>query len=130
MKKKEPKKILSEFSWIYMFFVVIGIILAILIPLIPAIPDAVKPLITDGTDPILYLEVSVIVTALMDLWYFWLLRRYTSGKSNGTLLMVLLAIGVVGNLISIFMTNGTATFMFVIDAVVLYYLYSSKKQGK
>ena len=130
VKKKEPKKILSEFSWIYMFFVVVGVILAILIPLIPAIPDAVKPLITDGTDPILYLEVSVIITVLMDLWYFWLLRRYTSGKSNGTLLMVLLAIGVVGNLISIFMTNGTATFMFVIDAVVLYYLYSSKKQGK
>lgn len=130
MKKKEPKKVLNEFSWIYMFFVVVGIILAILIPLIPAIPEAFKPYITDGTDPVLYLEVSVIVSALIDLWYFWLLRRYTSGKSNGTLLMILLIIGVVGNVISIFITNAAASIKFVIDAVVLYFLYTSKKQGK
>ena len=131
MIKKNPNQILNGFSWVYMFFVAVGVLFAILVPLIPAIPEAFKEAgLNNGNDVVLVLETTLIVRALIDLWYFCLLRRYTSGKSNGNLIMILLIIGVVGNIISIFMTKGAASLNLIIDAVVLYYLLVSKKSGK
>ena len=127
MRKKEPKEILNGFSWVYMFFVIIGIIFAIIVPLIPAIPEAFKQAMNDGSDPIVFLETNIIVRVLIDLLYFYLLRQYTSGKSKGTLLIVLLVIGLIGNLVSMFTTKGTSTLNLIISAVVLYYALKARK---
>lgn len=130
MKKKEPRQVLNEFSLVYMFFVVVGIILAILVLLVPAIPDAFKEVLDDKDNVVLVLETTLITRALIDFWYYWLIRRYTSGKSNGNLIMWLLIIGVVGNLISMLFTKGAASLNLVIDAVVLYFLLKAKKTDK
>ncbi len=127
MRKKEPKEVLNGFSWVYMFFAIVGIICAIIVPLIPAIPEAFKQAMNDGSDPIVFLETNIIVRVLIDLLYFYLLRQYTSGKSKGTLLIVLLVIGLVGNLVSMFTTKGTSTLNLIINAVVLYYALKARK---
>jgi MFS family permease len=127
MRKKEPKEVLNGFSWVYMFFAIVGIICAIIVPLIPAIPEAFKQAMNDGRDPIVFLETNIIVRVLIDLLYFYLLRQYTSGKSKGTLLIVLLVIGLVGNLVSMFTTKGTSTLNLIINAVVLYYALKARK---
>lgn len=129
MKRKEPKKILKEFSWVYIFFVIIAIIFAILIAVIPSIPEAVKPYISDGVNPLMYLEVTLIVSALIDLWYYWLLRRFIDGKSNGNLYLLLLIIGVIGNLVSVFITKDKISDLnLVINVVGLYFLLKARKQ--
>lgn len=130
MKRKEPKRILNEFSWIYIFFVVLGIILAIVIPFIPGLVEEVQKALPNYDNVLLTIEVSIITSVLIDLLYFYLIRRYTSGKSNGTVLMVLYCIGVIGNLVGIIFFKGTTSINFVMDAVGLYFLYKSKKTGK
>ncbi len=127
MKKKGPIQVLKGFSWVYMISVILVVIIALFIPTIPEIPEEFKKVVATDVDPLLAIEITLIVRALIDLWYFYLIRRYTSGKSNGTLIMILLIIGVIGNLISIIMFNEKATLSFIIDAVVLFFFYLSKK---
>lgn len=130
MKKKDPKQVLKGFSWIYIFFVVVAAIFAVLVVLVPSIPEVTKTFIKDDINPIVYLEVIFIVNALKDFWYFWLLRRFVNGKSNGNLYMVLLIIGVIGNSISLFLDPKASTINLVIDAVALYFLIKAKNGGK
>ena len=96
-------------------------------PTVPEIPAEFKKSLTIDVDPLLAIEATLIVKALIDLWYFYLIRRYTSGKSNGTLIMILLIIGVIGNLIGIIAFKDKATLSFIINVVVLFFLCLSKK---
>ena len=129
MSKRTPRENLKSFSWIYIIvsiFYVVGIIIC---NVMPELKDGINEGL--GKDGMLSLNVAAGVTVVLNLWYFWLCRRAADGKSNGTLYMILLILGVVGSLVSFFTTKGAGralSFDAIIDLFGLYFLMQVKKE--
>lgn len=131
MNKRTPCENLKSFSWIYIIvsiFYVVGIIICNVMP-------ELKNGITEGLgkDGMLSLNITAGVVIALNLWYFWLCRRVADRKSEGTLYMILLLLGVVGSLVTFFTTKGAGralSFDAVIDLCGLYFLMQVKKEKK
>ena len=129
MKKRTPRENLKSFSWIYVvvsLFYVVGIIICNVMP-------ELKDGITEGLgkDGMLSLNITAFVVVALNLWYFWLCRRVADRKSEGTLYMILLILGIVGSLVSFFTTKGAGralSFDAIIDVCGLYFLMQAKKE--
>ena len=129
MNKKSPRETLKSFSWIYIIvsiFYVVGIIICNVMP-------ELKDGITEGlgTDGMLSLNITAGVVVALNLWYFWLCRRVADRKSEGTLYMILLILGVIGSIVTFFTTKGAGralSFDAVIDICGLYFLMQAKKE--
>ncbi len=129
MKKRTPRETLKSFSWIYIvvsIFYVVGIIICNVMP-------ELKDSITEGLgkDGMLNLNITAGVVVAFNLWYFWLCRRVADRKSEGTLYMILLLLGVIGSLVTFFTTKGAGkalTFDAVVDICGLYFLMQVKKE--
>ena len=129
MNKKSPRETLKSFSWIYIIvsiFYVVGIIICNVMP-------ELKDGITEGlgTDGMLSLNITAGVVVALNLWYFWLCRRVADRKSEGTLYMILLILGVAGSLVTFFTTKGAGkalSFDAIIDICGLYFLMQAKKE--
>ena len=129
MKKRTPRETLKSFSWIYIvvsIFYVVGIIICNVMP-------ELKDSITEGLgkDGMLNLNITAGVVVAFNLWYFWLCRRVADRKSEGTLYMILLLLGVIGSLVTFFTTKGAGkalTFDAVVDICGLYFLMQAKKE--
>ena len=129
MNKRTPRETLKSFSWIYVIvsiFYVVGIIICNVMP-------ELKEGITEGLgkDGMLTLNVAAGAVVVFNLWYFWLCRRVADRKSEGTLYMILLSLGVIGSLVTFFTTKGAGralTFDAVIDICGLYFLMQAKKE--
>ncbi len=129
MNKKSPRETLKSFSWIYIvvsIFYVVGIIICNVMP-------ELKDSITEGLgkDGMLNLNITAGVVVAFNLWYFWLCRRVADRKSEGTLYMILLLLGVIGSLVTFFTTKGAGkalTFDAVVDICGLYFLMQVKKE--
>ena len=129
MNKKSPRETLKSFSWIYVvvsIFYVVGIIICNIMP-------ELKDGITEGLgkDGMLSLNITAGVVIAINLWYFWLCRRVADRKSEGTLYMILLILGVISSLVTFFTTKGAGralTFDAVIDICGLYFLMQAKKE--
>ena len=130
MSKKSPKENLKSLSWIYIILVVIYTVVAIVCNFVPSVSNILKDYY-GSNDIILALNVSVVVNILTYLWYFWLARRVADGKSKGTLYMVLLILGLVGQIVSVIMARSLAVISavdFIADAMGLYYLCKIKSE--
>ena len=133
MNKRSPKENLKSFSIIYIIvsaFYVIGAIIC------NCMPELSKPIaeafVRDEINGMMMFNISAGVVVLLNLWYFWLCRRVANGKSEGTLYMILLILGVVGSIVTFFTTKGAGralTFDAVIDICGLYFLMQSKKDN-
>ena len=129
MKKRTPRENLKSFSWIYVvvsLFYVVGIIICNVMP-------ELKDGITEGLgkDGMLSLNITAFVVVALNLWYFWLCRRVADRKSEGTLYMILLILGIVGSLVSFFTTKGAGRALSldaIIDVCGLYFLMQAKKE--
>lgn len=129
-KKRGPLEKLKVFSNTYLIFAVLGIVFAILILLIPSISDTAKQYIDENLNPKVYLEVSVCISIIGYLWYYWLVRRFINRKSKGTFYMILLILGAVGGLIGIFTgEKGTSIFSLALDLAGLYLLLKAKNEN-
>ena len=128
MNKRTPRETLKSFSWIYIIvsiFFVVGIIICNVMP-------ELKDGITDGLgqDGMLTLNITAGVVVLINLWYFWLCRRVADRKSEGTLYMILLILGIISSLVTFFTTKGAEralSFDAIIDVCGLYFLMQVKK---
>ena len=122
---EKAKKALRTYSWVYVILAVFVGILAIAVLTVPEVLEAVEKSYStanlNGVKPETVLCTTFVMQALVYLWYFWLLRRVANGKSNGTLLMVLLIIGII---CSVFELIGafqiSALLKIAINAWVLY----------
>ena len=128
MKKSET---LKSFSFIYIIvsaFYVVGIILC---NVMPELKDSITQGL--GKDGMFSLNVAACVVVALNLWYFWLCRRVADGKSEGTLYMILLILGIVSSIVTFFTTKGAGralTFDAIIDFCGLHFLKKEKKEGK
>ena len=106
-------------------FYVVGIILC---NVMPELKDSITQGL--GKDGMLSLNIAAGVVVVLNLWYFWLCRRVADGKSEGTLYMILLILGVVSSLVTFFTTKGAGralSFDAVVDICGLYFLMQAKK---
>ena len=128
MKKRTPKETLKSFSWIYVIVSVFYLVGIIICNVMPELSDKLVEGL--GKNAMLKLNITAGVVIALNLWYFWLARRVADDKSNGTLYMVLLILGIVGSIVAFFTSGNTGSalsFDAVIDMCGLYFLYQIKK---
>lgn len=127
-KKKSASGILKEFSWIYVMLAVAYIVAFLLCLAVPEIADKLKDNL--GNDIMIGLGTTAVVSALIYLWYFWLARRVADGKSNGTLYMVLLLLGIGGSVVNMLTTKGATLLNIdtIVDIIGLYFLLQVRKE--
>ena len=129
MNKRTPRENLKSFSWIYVVVSIFYIAAIIICNVMPELKDGITKGL--GKDGMLTLNITAVVVVLLNLWYFWLCRRVADRKSEGTLYMILLILGVVGSLVTFFTTKGVGralSFDAIVDICGLYFLMQSKKE--
>ena len=129
MSKRTPKEDLKSFSWIYIILAVLYAAGVIICFVMPELADKLKEGL--GDDWMLKMGIAGGVTALLNIWYFWLARRVAAGKSNGTFFMILLLLGIIGSIVTFFTTKTTATGLLSLDSIAdicgLYFLCKARK---
>lgn len=128
MSKRTPRENLKSFSWIYVIVSVLYVVAIVICNLMPELKDSITKGL--GDDGMLSLNIAAGVVVVLNLWYFWLCRRVANRKSEGTLYMVLLILGIVGSIVSFFTNKGARalTFDAIIDVIGLYFLMQARKQ--
>ena len=129
MNKRTPRENLKSFSWIYVVVSIFYIASIIICNVMPELKDSITKGL--GKDGMLTLNITAVVVVLLNLWYFWLCRRVADRKSEGTLYMILLILGVVGSLVTFFTTKGVGralSFDAIIDICGLCFLMQAKKE--
>ena len=129
MNKRTPRENLKSFSWIYVVVSIFYIASIIICNVMPELKDGITKGL--GKDGMLTLNITAVVVVLLNLWYFWLCRRVADRKSEGTLYMILLILGVVGSLVTFFTTKGVGralSFDAIIDICGLCFLMQVKKE--
>ncbi len=129
MNKRTPRENLKSFSWIYVVVSIFYIAAIIICNVMPELKDSITKGL--GKDGMLTLNITAVVVVLLNLWYFWLCRRVADRKSEGTLYMILLILGVVGSLVTFFTTKGVGralSFDAIIDICGLCFLMQAKKE--
>ena len=131
MSKRTPRENLKSFSWIYIIFIVVLIAGTLICNFIPELSKPLSEAFAkDGLNGMLMFNITSAVVVLMNLWYFWLARRVADGKSEGTLYMILLLLGIIGSIVTFFTNNkavSALSFDAIIDLCGLYYLLQVKK---
>ncbi|MBQ9014308.1 MAG: hypothetical protein IJ094_12305 [Bacilli bacterium] len=128
MNKKET---LKSFSIIYIIVSIFYVVGTIICNFMPELKDNIVQGL--GKHGMLSLNIAAGVVVAFNLWYFWLCRRVADGKSEGTLYMILLILGIVSSIVTFFTTKGAGralTFDAIIDFFGLYFLMQVKKEGK
>ena len=132
MSKRTPKETLKSFSWIYVILAAFYAVATILCFAVPDVANELKKGL--GDDGMIGLGTAGALTVLFNLWYFWLAGRVVDGKSNGTLYMILLILGIVGSITSFLTTKTLATGVlsldFIVDIFGLYFLCEVRNQKK
>ena len=129
--KRTNKENLKSLSVLYMIFFIIGIALIPVLEFVPElmskVQEYVKPENLD-IDPKYYIYITIGVHALLDLWYFYLCRRFCSGKSKGTLLAFLLILSVAGYIAGYFFSGESLTSIpAILDILALVFFLLAKK---
>ena len=129
MSKRTPRENLKSFSWIYIIVSIAYVVGIIICNVMPELKDGINEGL--GKHGMLSLNIAAGVVVVLNLWYFWLCRRVAAGKSEGTLYMILLILGVVSSLVTFFTTKGIGralSFDAIIDLCGLYFLMQVKKE--
>ena len=94
----------------------------------PEITQAIAKEAPEGTNPIVDVIIAVAIRGVIYLLYFYLIRQFAAGKSNGNLLIGLLILGVAGK-ISMFVSESKAVYSVGVEIALLYFIYKAKKQN-
>ena len=126
---KSYKKTLGGFALLYLILAALALVVLLAGLLVPAVSDAIAQAMNVENAQVVF-AANVVVNGAIYLLYWWLLKKYVAGQSNGTVLMVLLGLGVIGGPVTMFTTAVDMPWNSVIDAVVLIFMVLDKKQAK
>ena len=127
--ERSAKETLRSYSIIYVILAIFNVALAIICSVIPEVSNMFKTAF--GNEGMLTIYIGTAVNVILYLWYFWLTRRVADGKSNGTLLMILLVLGVVGAIVSFFTAKARISLLsldFIVDIIGLCYLLKARQE--
>lgn len=130
MEIKGPKEVLRNFCWVYIFFILVAVVLSVVFGFMPNVPDDISSLMTVTTDADIRLVIvtALIVGALFNLVYLWLLKKYVDGKSSGLLFMMLLFLGVIYSLICIASVSTIYILNLLINVLLLLLMVLDNKK--
>ena len=129
MSKRSASENLKSFSWIYIIVSIFYVVATIICNVMPELKNGLTEGL--GNDAMLSINITAGVVVLFNLWYFWLCRRVADGKSKGNLYMILLILGIVGSLVSVFTTKGAVSalsFDAIVDLGGLSFLMQARKE--
>lgn len=127
------RKQLKNFSWVYIVIAAICVIGTILCfcfadKAAEIVEKSYKDIDLKDIKPEVFLAINVGFRAVFYLIYFWLLRRIVNGKSRGTFIMVLLIIGVIGNVFSLISGNFSVILSTLIDVYILQLIFRIRSE--
>ena len=129
--KKTNKENLKSLSVLYLILFIVGIVLIPVLEFVPELMSKVQEYVKPGDldiDPKYYVYAILGIHALLDLWYFYLCRRFCSGKSKGTLLAILLVLSVAAYIAGYFFSGESLTSIpAVLDILALVFFLLAKK---
>lgn len=130
---KKSRKVLSVISWLYVIATVLTIGLMVLCLYKPSIIAEVvmkvnfRLKISDDVSLKALVTVYLAIIALKDFWFAWLFRRVATGKSRGTVLMVLFILSILGSVIGMFNKfNLTILISTIIDVIIVALIIKSR----
>ena len=129
MNKRTPHETLKSFSWIYIIVSIVYVVAVIICNVMPELKSGLTEGL--GKDGMLSLNITAGVVVIFNLWYFWLCRRVADRKSEGTLYMILLILGIIGSLVTFFTTKGigiATSLDTVVDICGLCFLMKAKQE--
>ena len=129
--KKTNKENLKSLSVLYLILFIIGIALIPVLEFVPDLMRKVQEHIKPGDldiDPKYYVYATLGIHALLDLWYFYLCRRFCSGKSKGALLAILLVLSVAAYIAGFLYSGESLTSIpSILDIMALVFFVLAKK---
>ena len=129
--KKTNKENLKSLSVLYLILFIVGIVLIPVLEFVPELMSKVQEYVKPGDldiDPKYYVYAILGIHALLDLWYFYLCRRFCSGKSKGTLLAILLVLSVAAYIAGYFFSGESLTSIpAILDIMALVFFVLAKK---
>ena len=129
--KKTNKENLKSLSVLYLILFIVGIVLIPVLEFVPELMSKVQEYVKPGDldiDPKYYVYAIVGIHALLDLWYFYLCRRFCSGKSKGALLAILLVLSVAGYIAGFLYSGESLTSIpAILDIMALVFFVLAKK---
>ncbi|MBR3249120.1 MAG: hypothetical protein IKF83_00275 [Clostridia bacterium] len=125
---EKAKSWLKGMSWLYMIYAILGIVFMLISISSNEAMQAIAGQ-TNGIDPKIFVGVTAVTSALVYLWFWWLIRRIINDKSKGTLLMVLLILGLVGAIVGFFVNQRvTGIVDLILDVITLIAIYKVRSQ--
>ena len=131
MNERTPHETLKSFSWIYVIVSIFYVVGTVICNVMPELKNGITEGL--GNDGMLSFNIAAGVVVVLNLWYFWLCKRVAERKSDGTLYMILLILGVVSSLVTFFTTKGAGralSFDAIVDLIGLYFLMQVKNEKK
>ena len=116
----DKKKALNIASFGYIVVALIGIITMIVYLNKPSLAANLVKQAKDLKISTNALIISTyVISTIITLLFFWATRRVAKGKSRGTILLVLLILGAVGNIFAIVKNFSVYTLVYVVFEVIL-----------
>ena len=116
----DKKKALNIASFGYIVVALIGIITMIVYLNKPSLASELLKQAKDLKMSTNALIISTyVISTIITLLFFWATRRVAKGKSRGTILLVLLILGAVGNIFAIVKNFSVYTLVYAVFEVIL-----------
>lgn len=121
------KGFLKVYSFVYL---IIGLLGVTMVVSIYAFPDATKDIINEisksyeikNLNPKTAFAISLGISAGLYLIYSWLVRRVATGKSRGTLLLILLFLSIAGGVVNL--VHSLSIINCILVAIDVYAFYA------
>jgi uncharacterized BrkB/YihY/UPF0761 family membrane protein len=116
----DKKKALNIASFGYIVVALIGIVTMIVYLNKPSLAANLIKQAKDLKMSINAIIISTyVISTIITLLFFWATRRVAKGKSRGTILLVLLILGAVGNIFAIVKNFSVYTLVYAVFEVIL-----------
>lgn len=116
----DKKKVLNIASFGYIVVALIGIVTMIVYLNKPSlVPEIVKQAKQLKVSTNAFIIMTYVTSTIVTLLFFWATRRIAKGKSRGTILLVLLILGAVGNVFALVKNFSVYALVYAIFEVIL-----------
>lgn len=116
----DKKKVLNIASFGYIVVALIGIVTMIVYLNKPSlVPEMVKQAKQLKVSTNALIIMTYVTSTIVTLLFFWATRRIAKGKSRGTILLVLLILGAVGNVFALVKNFSVYALVYAIFEVIL-----------
>ena len=133
---KSAREDLKAFSWVYVVLAVLTLVLLFLAISTPVkaaqiVSEMYSNIDFSKNNPTTILVIGYSTEILSYLWFFWLLRRVSNKKSKGIFVLILLIIGMISNVVGLFLHFSISmTLSLIVDLYIFGLISKIKHEEK